>query len=79
MIEIEERPTGEVLPDRVLEELPYVTVRNPAFDVTPPDYIDLIVTEAGAIPPQMAYIIIRDYLHWEIQEFSGEFEMDHHD
>ena len=79
MIEIEERPAGEVLPDLVAGELPNVTVRNPAFDVTPPDYVDLIVTEAGAIPPQMAYIIIRDYLHWEIQEFSGEFEMDHHD
>ena len=79
MIEIEERPPGEVLPDQIAGELANVTVRNPAFDVTPPEYIDLIVTEAGAIPPQMAYIIIRDYLHWEIREFSGEFEMDHHD
>jgi ribose 1,5-bisphosphate isomerase len=79
MIEIEERPAGEVLPDSIVEGLPNITVRNPAFDVTPAEYIDLIVTEAGAIPPQMAYIIIRDYLHWEIQEFSGEFEMDHHD
>jgi ribose 1,5-bisphosphate isomerase len=79
MIEIEERPAGEVLPDRMAEGLSNVTVRNPAFDVTPAEYIDLIVTEAGAIPPQMAYIIIRDYLHWEIQEFSSEFGMDHHD
>ena len=38
--------------------LPHVTVRNPAFDVTPAEYIDLIVTEKGAIPPQMAYVII---------------------
>jgi ribose 1,5-bisphosphate isomerase len=79
LIEIEERPPGEVLPDRIAGELSHVTVRNPAFDVTPAEYIDLIVTEAGAIPPQMAYIIIRDYLGWEIQEFRAEFEMDHHD
>ena len=78
MIEIEERPAGEVLPDQIAKELPQVTVRNPAFDVTPAEYIDLIVTEAGAIPPQMAYIIIRDYLHWEIQEFKYEFGMEHH-
>jgi ribose 1,5-bisphosphate isomerase len=79
MIEIEERSGGEILPPGIAGELPNVTVRNPAFDVTPAEYVDLIVTEAGAIPPQMAYIIIRDYLHWEIQEFHGEFKMDHHD
>jgi ribose 1,5-bisphosphate isomerase len=79
LIEIEERPGNEVLPDSIAHELQNVRVRNPAFDVTPAEYIDLIVTEAGAIPPQMAYIIIRDYLGWEIQEFSRELEMDHHD
>jgi len=46
-------------------------VRNPAFDVTPEEYIDLIVTEAGAIPPQMAYVIIREYLGWSIEEFGN--------
>ncbi len=50
LIEIEERDPAEVLPREVAEELPYVRVRNPAFDVTPADYIDLIVTEQGAIP-----------------------------
>ena len=38
-----------------------------------PEYIDLIVTEKGAIPPQMAYIIIRDYLGWGIDEFHTAF------
>jgi len=38
--------------------------------VTPPEFIDLIITEQGAIPPQMAYIIIREYLGWDIGEFN---------
>jgi ribose 1,5-bisphosphate isomerase len=64
-----------VLADEVARTLPHVTVRNPAFDVTPAEYIDLIVTEAGAIPPQMAYIIIREYLGWGIEEFHKTFEI----
>jgi ribose 1,5-bisphosphate isomerase len=75
LIEIEERPTQEVLPDEVARTLPHVTVRNPAFDVTPADYIDMIVTEAGAIPPQMAYVIIKEYLGWGIEEFQKAFEI----
>ena len=51
-----------------------MTVRNPAFDVTPAEYIDMIVTEQGAIPPQMAYVIIKEYLGWEIGEFHKGFE-----
>jgi ribose 1,5-bisphosphate isomerase len=75
MIRIEERPPGEVLADEIAKTLPYVTVRNPAFDVTPAEYIDLIVTEQGAIPPQMAYVIIREYLGWDIAEFHKTFDM----
>ncbi len=78
-VEIEERPASEVLPDEMAKNLPYVTVRNPVFDVTPAEYVDLIITESGAIPPQMAYIIIRDYLGWDISEFGKEFDIDHHD
>jgi ribose 1,5-bisphosphate isomerase len=75
MIEIEERPAQEVLPDDITCTLPHVTVRNPGFDVTPAEYIDMIVTEAGAIPPQMAYVIIREYLGWGIEEFHKTFEL----
>jgi ribose 1,5-bisphosphate isomerase len=75
LIQIEERPGNEVLADEIASTLPHVTVRNPAFDVTPAEYIDLIVTEAGAIPPQMAYIIIREYLGWGIEEFHKTFEI----
>ncbi len=70
LIQIEERPASEVLPDEIARTLPNVTVRNPAFDVTSAEFIDLIITEQGAIPPQMAYIIIREYLGWEIGEFQ---------
>ena len=75
LITIEERAGNEILPDEIARTLPQVTVRNPAFDVTPAEYIDLIVTEAGAVPPQMAYIIIREYLGWGIEEFHKTFEM----
>jgi len=70
LIEIEERDPAEVLPREVAEELPYVRVRNPAFDVTPADYIDLIITEQGAIPPELAFTVIRDYLGWTIEELQ---------
>jgi len=70
LIEIEERDPAEVLAREIAEELPYVRVRNPAFDVTPADYIDLIVTEQGAIPPELAFTVIRDYLGWTIEELQ---------
>jgi len=75
LIQIEERAGNEVLADEISRTLPNVTVRNPAFDVTPAEYIDLIVTEAGVIPPQMAYIIIRDYLGWGIEEFHKTLQI----
>ena len=68
-IEIEERDPVEVLSREEAERLPFVRVRNPAFDVTPAEYIDLIITERGAIPPELAYTVIKDYLGWRIEEF----------
>ncbi|UZE92288.1 MAG: ribose 1,5-bisphosphate isomerase [Methanosarcinales archaeon] len=70
LIEIEERSPDEVLDTKTRKSLKNVVVRNPAFDVTPPEYIDLICTEVGAIPPEMAYTIIRDYLGWELEELG---------
>jgi ribose 1,5-bisphosphate isomerase len=75
LITIEERDGNEILADEISRTLPHVKVRNPAFDVTPAEYIDLIVTEAGAIPPQMAYTIIRENLGWSIEEFHKTFEI----
>jgi ribose 1,5-bisphosphate isomerase len=37
-----------------------VKVKNPAFDVTPPEYIDLIITEKGIYPPQGIVFLMRE-------------------
>lgn len=66
LVTIEEREAKEVLAD--YSRFAHVRVRNPAFDVTPHQYIDLICTEVGAIPPEMSYLIIRERLGWEIDE-----------
>ncbi len=79
LIQIEEREGDELLPPEFAATLRNVTLRNPAFDVTPPEYVDLIVTEVGAIPPQLAYIIIREYLGWEIDEFQKPFVISEQD
>jgi ribose 1,5-bisphosphate isomerase len=55
---IEERSAGEVAHDELISI--GVRVRNPAFDITPRRYIDLIITEIGAIPPEMAYLVIKE-------------------
>ncbi len=67
-IEIEERSIDEVLDEETLAGLPKLNVRNPAFDITPPEYIDLIITDVGAVPPVMAYTIIKEHLGWEVGE-----------
>jgi ribose 1,5-bisphosphate isomerase len=68
MVTIEERGAEEVLPD--ISKYRHVRVRNPAFDVTPHSYIDVICTEVGAIPPEMSYLIIKERLGWELEEES---------
>lgn len=72
LVEIEERDSGEVLSREKLAELPNVSVKNPAFDVTPREYIDLICTEVGAIPPEMAYVIIKEFLGWGVEEMNSK-------
>ncbi|HMA05818.1 MAG TPA: ribose 1,5-bisphosphate isomerase [Methanomicrobiales archaeon] len=79
LVEIEERAGDEVLPAAEAARLPGVRVHNPVFDVTPASYVDLIVTEEGAIPPSLAYIIIREFLGWSIEEFHKTFQIAHRD
>lgn len=66
LVEIEERAREEVLPDT--EEYRGIRVRNPAFDITPSEYIDVIVTEMGVIPPQAAILILTEQYGWRISE-----------
>ena len=62
-VEIEERDPSEVAdPD----DFEGVTIRNLAFDVTPPEYVDLIVTEKGVIPAQAAIMIIKEEFGWAV-------------
>ncbi|AKB80268.1 Ribose-1,5-bisphosphate isomerase [Methanosarcina horonobensis HB-1 = JCM 15518] len=67
-IEIEERAIDEIVDPSILKELSHVQVRNPAFDFTPAEYIDMIVTDIGIIPPAMAYTVIKEHLGWEFGE-----------
>ena len=71
LIEIEERSSSEVIPDEKLKGYTHVSVKNPAFDVTPREYIDLICTEVGAIPPEMSYIIIKEHLGYSLEDINS--------
>jgi ribose 1,5-bisphosphate isomerase len=68
MVEIEERDPSEVLSPELQKKWPKLKVSNPAFDITPHKYIDMIITEIGAISPEMAYWVIKDKLGWELDE-----------
>jgi ribose 1,5-bisphosphate isomerase len=70
LVEIETRDPEEVADPG---EFPGVEILNPAFDVTPPEYIDLIVTEKGVIPPQAALTIIREEFGWALPGEGGKF------
>ncbi|MEM3047804.1 MAG: ribose 1,5-bisphosphate isomerase [Candidatus Bathyarchaeia archaeon] len=60
LVTVEERDATEVVSENFIRKYPKIRVRNPAFDVTPPEYVDLIVTERGVIPPQGAIMIIHE-------------------
>ncbi len=65
LVEIEERDPKEVADPK---NFPGIKIRNPSFDVTPAEYVDLIITERGIIPPSAAYAIISDLFGWEFGE-----------
>lgn len=62
MIPVEERSHSEIRPP-----MKGVKMWNPAFDFTPPEYIDVIVTEEGVISPYMAYEVLKDKFAWELK------------
>ena len=74
LIEIEERDVSEVVSPDVLARWKHVNVRNPAFDVTPPEYIDSIITEHGIIPPQGAIAILHQEFGWYSTEQAMPWE-----
>ncbi len=68
LVEIEERPPEEVLPNEELSGMEGVRIANPAFDVTPAEMIDAIITERGVIPPQAAILVLMEEYGWSIGE-----------
>jgi ribose 1,5-bisphosphate isomerase len=62
LVKIEERDQNEIIAESELKKLGSVGVRNPSFDVTPPEFIDLIITERGIIPPMGAVLILEEVL-----------------
>lgn len=69
LVEIEERSPLEVVSEEFLKTSKNITVRNPAFDVTPPEYIDAIITERGVIPPQAAIIVLKEEYGWALKDY----------
>jgi ribose 1,5-bisphosphate isomerase len=63
-VEIEMRDESEIIDRETREEIGDITVENPAFDVTPPRYVDAIVTERGQFPPES--------IVWLMRELYGE-------
>ena len=59
-VEIEMRDEGEVIDEDDRADIGEITVENPAFDVTPPRYVDAIVTESGQFPPESIVTLMRE-------------------
>jgi len=73
LVKIEERDFSELISP---SELKYqnISVANPSFDVTPPEYIDLIITERGIIPPQGAIFLLQEIFGVTTPEELEEFQ-----
>lgn len=73
-VEIEMREESEVIDSDERADIGDITVENPAFDVTPPRYLDAIVTERGQFPPESIVFLMRELFGtqseqpWERQE-----------
>ena len=59
-VEIEMRDEAEVIDDGTRADIGEMAVENPAFDVTPPRYMDAIVTESGQFPPESIVTLMRE-------------------
>lgn len=68
LVEIEERPPTEIVPEVEIATMSKVKIANPAFDITPAEMIDAIITERGVIPPQAAILILMEEFGYRIGE-----------
>lgn len=70
LIPIEQRSPEEIVPPEWIASGRRIRVLNPVFDVTPPEYIDLIVTEIGIIPPQLASYVLFEIYGWNLDKIK---------
>ncbi len=70
LVPIEMRSPEEIVPREWIEAHPNIEILNPAFDVTPPEYIDAIITEIGVIPPQAAILVLMDRMGWALSKLK---------
>lgn len=70
LVSIEFRDPAEIVPKKWLEEHSNIEVLNPAFDVTPPEYIDALITEIGVIPPQAAVLVLIERMGWALEKIK---------
>ena len=68
LVPIEVRDPTEIVSPEWIKRHPKVKIYNPVFDVTPPEYIDAIITERGVIPPQAALLILLEEYGLSIKE-----------
>ncbi|MEM2004845.1 MAG: ribose 1,5-bisphosphate isomerase [Zestosphaera sp.] len=68
LVPIEVRDPREIVDEAWLNDNKNVRVLNPVFDVTPPEYIDAIITEKGVMPPQAALLILVEEYGAELRE-----------
>lgn len=65
LVEIEQRDTTEIASREWIAQNPKVKIVNPVFDVTPPEYIDLIITEKGIIPPAGVVFMMKELYQYQ--------------
>lgn len=51
----------EQLPLKDWKKSPFLNILNIMYDLTPPEYIQKIITEVGALPPSSVPVILREY------------------
>jgi len=74
LIEIaEEEPQAPFLQDMKTRTQGAIKALSPLFDVTPPEYIDAIITERGIIAPQAVTTVLKEIYGWpfKLEDIDG--------
>lgn len=72
-VDVEMRKGSEVIDDPIRSQIGEIEVENPVSDVTPPAYIDAIITERGQFPPESIITLMRE-LYGETTADAWEFD-----